>query len=173
MPPPGTFTERTATDYRHFLAAAIPPRYPFGHGLTYTTFAYAALSTTWRAPRAAIPATPPSPAAVVPGGPASLFAVLARASFTLANTGAVPAAEVPQLYVHFPDEPNAAVHVLRGFTKVMLRPGERRNVSFDLTRRDLSRWDAGARQWRLPGGPFEVRVGRSAGEIEAVARLMY
>ena len=72
------------------------------------------------------------------------------------------AAEVAQLYVQIP---NAPVRQLRGFEKVVLRPGESADVGFALTRRDLSIWDVVLQQWRLQEAEYGVFVGASSRDL--------
>jgi beta-glucosidase len=100
--------------YRYFAGK---PLYPFGYGLSYTTFNYTNLTL----PQAAIN----------PGD--SL-----NASVTVTNTGKVAGDEVVQLYLKFPDVPGAPIRALRGFQRVHLEPGASQKVDFRLKPRDLS-----------------------------------
>ncbi len=100
--------------YRYFEGK---PLYPFGYGLSYTTFSYRGL----RLPKKAINAGDP------------LIAEL-----TVTNTGKREGDEVVQLYLSFPNLPGAPLRALRGFTRVRLKPGESQNVRFELKDRDLS-----------------------------------
>ncbi|GGB38817.1 glucan 1,4-alpha-glucosidase [Sphingomonas metalli] len=104
----------TGRTYRYFAGQ---PVYPFGHGLSYTRFAYGPLRVT--------------PAA---GGAAQGLQVTAQ----LTNSGDRAGEEVAQLYLNFPDVPGAPRVALRGFQRVALKPGETRTLRFDLTPRDLS-----------------------------------
>lgn len=98
------------------------------------------------------------------GGLASLYDILSTVSVTVTNTGSFPAAEVAQLYVGIPSSGQSKV--LRGFEKKMLQPGQSETFSFPLRRRDLSVWDTGAQQWRLPAGTAKVYVGRSVLDVQ-------
>jgi beta-glucosidase len=100
--------------YRYFEGK---PLYPFGYGLSYTTFSYRAL----RLPRKTIRA----------GDPLS-------AEVTVINTGTREGDEVVQLYLSFPNVPGAPLRALRGFKRVHLKPGESQKVRFELKDRDLS-----------------------------------
>ncbi|HVN93425.1 MAG TPA: glycoside hydrolase family 3 C-terminal domain-containing protein [Terracidiphilus sp.] len=100
--------------YRYFKGA---PLYPFGYGLSYTTFSYSNLS---------LPTDP-----IQAGGPL-------HASVTVTNTGKLAGDEVVQLYLKFPDVPGAPLRALRGFQRVHLDPGASQNVDFQLNPRDLS-----------------------------------
>ncbi|WP_429277350.1 glycoside hydrolase family 3 C-terminal domain-containing protein [Novosphingobium gossypii] len=117
--------------YRYFQGK---PLYPFGHGLSYTTFAYA----------------PPRTAQRVVAGKA--LEVSAR----ITNTGKRASDEVAQLYLRHPDGP--ARHALQGFTRIHLQPGESREVRFTLDPRALSRVDAAGQRKVVPGA-VEVWVG--------------
>jgi beta-glucosidase len=100
--------------YRYFKGK---PLYPFGYGLSYTTFSYTDLTL----PKAAISAGAPLTAEV-----------------TVTNTGKREGDEVAQLYLSFPSVAGAPLRALRGFKRVHLNPGESRKVSFELKDRDLS-----------------------------------
>jgi beta-glucosidase len=99
--------------YRYFTGQ---PLFPFGHGLSYSTFAYSDLKV---------------PAAVNAGEPLQVEA-------QVANTGTREGDEVVQVYLTFPKLPGAPLRALRGFSRVHLKPGERQTVRFTLNDRDLS-----------------------------------
>jgi beta-glucosidase len=100
--------------YRYFEGE---PLWPFGYGLSYTTFSYGNIS---------LPETPLSA-----GDPLD-------SSVTVTNTGKVAGDEVVQLYLKFPDIPGAPVRALRGFQRIHLEPGASEKVEFHLNPRDLS-----------------------------------
>jgi beta-glucosidase len=100
--------------YRYFEGE---PLWPFGYGLSYTTFSYSDLTL----PNAMINA----------GDPLAV-------SVNVSNTGKVGGDEVVQLYLKFPDVPGAPIRALRGFQRVHLEPGVSQNVEFHLKPRDLS-----------------------------------
>ena len=100
--------------YRYFKG---DPLYPFGYGLSYTTFSYSNLS--------------------LPEAPLSAGDPL-HASVTVTNTGKIVGDEVVQLYLKFPDIPGAPIRALRGFERVHLEPGASQRVEFRLNARDLS-----------------------------------
>ncbi len=100
--------------YRYFEGK---PLYPFGYGLSYTTFSYSGLTL----PKTAITAGDPLTAEV-----------------TVTNTGTRAGDEVAQLYLSFPNVPGAPLRALRGFKRVHLKPGEAQKVSFELKERDFS-----------------------------------
>lgn len=71
-------------------------------------------------------------------------------------------AEAAQLYVRIP---GLRAKQLRGFEKVLLQPGQKTQVSFALTRRDLSEWDTVAQKWKLQKGEYEIYIGRSSTKL--------
>jgi beta-glucosidase len=85
--------------------------------------------------------------------------VIATVKATITNTGSVRAKEVAQLYVHIPGGP---VKQLRGFSKVEIAPGDSEEVTFSLTRRDLSDWNVVEQAWRLQQESYTVWVGASS-----------
>ena len=120
--------------YRYFTGT---PVYPFGYGLSYTSFAYGPLQVT--------PAS---------GGAQNGV----RVTTELRNTGSRAGDEVAQLYLDFPDLPGTPNIALRGFQRVHLAPGERRQVTFDLSPRDLSAVTIDGQRELMPG-PYRVTVG--------------
>ena len=154
--PQSDFSEGVYIDYRAFDAASITPRYEFGFGLSYTTFAYSDLSIKMLS--GVSHATYPS-GAILEGGAEDLWDVVATVNARVSNSGAVDGAEVAQLYVGIPGGP---VRQLRGFEKVDIAPGSTVTVSFDLTRRDLSVWDVEAQKWKLQSGSYNIFVGASS-----------
>jgi len=113
LPPFESYTMKGRT-YRYFEGT---PLYPFGYGLSYTTFSYSDLTV---------------PARAVPAG-SPMFAEV-----TVTNTGQRAGDEVAQLYLGFPDVPGAPLKALRGFERVHLEPGASKKVRFELQPRDLS-----------------------------------
>lgn len=137
--------------YRWYDAHELEVAYPFGHGLSYTSFEYSQL-------RAVVSDDGPEPRVEV--------------SVTVANTGARAGAEVVQLYV---GDPVASVYrplqELRGFVKVSLEPGERREVKIPLDARAFSYWHPARREWVVEGGEFELLVGASSRDIRLTATV--
>ncbi len=134
--------------YRHHDRHGIAPRFPFGFGLSYTTFAYDNLAL--------------SSAAIQPGDSLEL-------TFDLVNTGDRAGAEVAQVYVR--DEEASLlrpVKELKGFARVELQPGERRQVQVSLPERAFQFYDP-ARGWVAEPGAFEVLVGASSDDIRLSA----
>lgn len=118
----------------------------------------------------ALPAGQP----IAPGGNPDLFTMLYTVSTSVTNTGDVAGAAVAQLYLGLPQPPSRSADAtpkktLRGFSKHVLQPGETCNVSFELTRRDLSYWDIVAQQWTIAPGTVQVMAGFSSRDIQATA----
>ncbi|KAL2788242.1 beta-glucosidase G [Aspergillus keveii] len=163
------FTEGLLIDYRHFDANAITPLYEFGFGLSYTIFELTGkVNVRPVHGQRTISVFPPKVKENSPGGNPNLWKTLFAVTVKVRNTGDVAGSAVPQLYLSQPRSTVPAgtpMKVLRGFDKVYLKAGEERNVSFPLMRRDMSFWDVGASDWRLPRGEYIVRVGFSSRDI--------
>jgi beta-glucosidase len=113
LPPFEDYSMKGRT-YRYFEGT---PLYPFGYGLSYTTFSYSGLT---------------GPTNAVPAGSPVVFEV------TVTNTGLRPGDEVAQLYLEFPDLPGAPLRALRAFQRVHLKADASQKVRFELSPRDLS-----------------------------------
>jgi beta-glucosidase len=145
------YSEGVFLGYRHFDRVKTKPLFPFGHGLSYTTFKYSGLTVT--------------PAVMPDNGAASV-------AFDLTNTGKREGAEVAQLYLGDGHAPvPRPVKELKGFAKVSLKPGESKRVQIAIDRRALSYFDETAKQWKAEPGDFEVLVGSSAQQIELRGKL--
>jgi beta-glucosidase len=141
LPPFETY-EMAGRTYRYFEDE---PLYPFGHGLSYTTFDYADMRTSSKV--------------------LSMDDSL-TISVDLTNTGQRGGEEVVQLYVAYPE---SAVErprkELKGFARVAIEPGEMRTVAFRLRASDLSYWDAEHDRWVVEAAPVELQVGASSADI--------
>ena len=140
-----TYSEGIYVGYRWYEARQIAPLFPFGHGLSYTTFEYGAPKVS----KSTMPA----------GGTVTV-------SVPVTNTGAVAGAEVVQFYVSDPacsvDRP---VKELKGFRKVFLAPGETKTVSVELNRDALCFFDADTHAWVAEPGRFDVLAGSSSADV--------
>jgi len=97
------------------------------------------------------------------GGNPALWEVLYHANVTVTNTGMRGGADVPQLYIAYPQgDPQSPPKVLRGFAKVSVDANGSTTVNFDIMRRDISMWDVTMQNWRIPSGDFTVMVGSSS-----------
>jgi beta-glucosidase len=133
--------------YRAFDRMAIEPRFPFGHGLSYTTFSY-------------------GPATVAPDG--------SSVSVDVTNTGPAAGDEVVQLYVRDVDASVVRPEKeLKGFVRLRsLAPGETRTATFALDDRSFAFWDPSAHDWVVEPGEFELLVGASAADVRSRATLV-
>ncbi|WP_229924956.1 glycoside hydrolase family 3 C-terminal domain-containing protein [Streptomyces sulfonofaciens] len=133
------YSEGMQVGYRWYDARGIEPLFPFGHGLSYTTFGFSDLRV----------------GAVDGGGNATVTA-------TVTNTGDVAGAEVVQLYAGAPAAAGEPVRQLKGFERVELAPGAGKRVAFRLSARDLAHWDEKAHGWATTAGAYTVEVGDSS-----------
>ena len=139
------YTEGVFVGYRGYEKAGIKPLFPFGHGLSYTTFSYSELRI--------------SPAPKESGA-------LAAVSFKVKNTGSREGTEVAQVYVGDSHAPVARpAKELKGFARISLRPGESKQVSVLLDRRAFSYYDVTKHDWNAAPGDFAVLVGGSSADI--------
>ncbi|MDH3552212.1 MAG: glycoside hydrolase family 3 C-terminal domain-containing protein [Gammaproteobacteria bacterium] len=146
------YREGIFVGYRGYEKNGVAPLFPFGHGLSYTTFEYGNLKI--------------SPEKTGDGN--------VLVTFDLTNTGSRAGADVAQVYVadkhsSVPRPPKE----LKGFAKVHLEPGETQRVTVELNRRSFSYYDVEARAWRAEPGVFDVLVGRSSEAIELRGNLAF
>ncbi len=141
------YYNRKPTAMRGYLFASTRPLFPFGHGLSYTTFSYSAPTV--------------SPARIAPEG-------LAKVSVEVSNTGSRAGDEVVQLYIRAEvSRATRPVMELKGFRRVSLAPGERRTVTFDLGPEQLSYHGPEMKRVVEPGR-FQVMVGGSSDKVKSV-----
>lgn len=168
--PQSNFTEGVYIDYRAFIAQNIEPRFAFGYGLTYSTFSYSGL-TAQTMHNMSLSYLPPdrTNGTITQGGLPSLWQNIATVSFSVTNTGAVTAKEVPQVYVGIPGAPKMQ---LRGFDKISLKANQTQQVNVKLTRRDLSSWSSVDQQWVLQKGSYPVYVGKSVLDVQLTGSIV-
>ncbi|KAL4739928.1 putative beta-glucosidase D [Aspergillus similis] len=154
------FTEGNYIDYRYFDAYNVTPRYEFGYGLSYTDFAYSSLHIQGPS---ALSTYPTGQLAV--GGYEDLWDTVATVTVTIRNTGSLDGAEVPQLYISYPDVAKQPVRQLRGFDNVYIKKGQTAKVTFELRRRDISYWDVQHQKWAVAPGTYGVSVGASSRDL--------
>lgn len=142
------YKEGVFVGYRGYEHNGTKPLFPFGYGLSYTTFGYRNLSLTRAGNNVAV-------------------------SFDITNTGKREGDEVAQVYVgdKHANVPRPAKE-LKGFAKVHLRPGETRHVTVKLDRRAFSYYDINLKQWHVDPGEFDILVGRSVDQIELRGKLV-
>lgn len=147
------YAEGVYVGYRYYDAKKMPVRWAFGHGLSYTTFAYSNL----KMPEGAL------------GDTGSV-----KVSVDVKNTGSVEGKEAVQLYVS--DRNGTAgrpVKELKGFAKVGLKPGETKTVEFTLTARDLSFYHEGLGDWYAPAGTYGILIGGASDRIAVEGELLF
>jgi len=146
-----TFSEGLLVGYRWFDSRTIEPLFPFGYGLSYSTFAVQAATGQRH-----------------PDGSAS---VVVRVH----NAGRIAGDVVPQLYLEAPLDPPAGIQfaprTLVGFERVRLASNETREVTMQIPARAFQYWSEKSHQWEMPAGPRLVRAGLSARELSAAASL--
>jgi beta-glucosidase len=167
---PGTadrvhYGERIYVGYRWYDKTERTVAHPFGHGLSYTTFAYADLHV-------AVP-DPASPDSAVPDSAVPDSArPRAELTFTVTNTGQRPGTEVAQVYVTdveaSADRPERE---LKAFRKLRLAPGESQATTLTLTERDFAFWDEQRGAWTVEPGTFRIAVGASSRDIRLTADI--
>ena len=137
------YREGLYVGYRYFDSAQREVKYPFGFGLSYTTFEYSGLEVSDDAVR-----------------------------FRIRNTGTVPGEEIAQLYIHadtcgmFRPEQE-----LKGFVKVSLAPGQEQEVDIALNDRDFAVWSIEENNWVVEPGSYELRIGASSRDIRLSAKV--
>ncbi|MFF1301918.1 glycoside hydrolase family 3 C-terminal domain-containing protein [Streptomyces sp. NPDC058307] len=142
------YGEGVMVGYRYYETADVAVRYPFGHGLSYTSFKQSGFQVT-------------------PTGPDT-----ATVSVTVTNTGERSGKHVVQVYVAAPERPvSSPARELRGFTKVALAPGETTTVEIDLDRRAFAYWDITRGDWTVAAGQYRVQLADNAHAVVATATL--
>jgi beta-glucosidase len=139
------YTEGVRFGYKWFDSEKKEPLFPFGFGLSYTTFAYSGLKTDANA---------------------------RTATFTVKNTGTRAGDEIAQVYVELPTAAGENFKRLAGFQRIPLKPGESRTVTVTLDPLTMSVFDVAKDGWTLPKGSFRVLVGSSSRETPLVGTMV-
>ena len=147
------YTEGVFIGYRWFEQQKIKPTFVFGHGLSYTNFDLTDIAL-------------------------SAVKITADQGITVTamvkNTGDVAGAEVVQLYLHdIESSVERPAKELKGFAKVYLAPGESKQISISLNKRDLSFWDITTNNWKAEIGSFEIMLGSSLSDIRLATQFTY
>jgi beta-glucosidase len=132
------YRESIFVGYRYYDTKDIDLLYPFGHGLSYTTFSYDNLQVDESGAR-----------------------------FTITNTGKLKGAEIPQLYVGVESSSKVfrAAHELKGFTKISLEPNETKTVNIEFDERTFSYYDVESKEWEVEENTYLIQVGSSSRDI--------
>ena len=137
------YREGLYVGYRYYETANKAVRYPFGYGLSYTTFAYSDLKVNAE-----------------------------NVTFTISNTGSVAGAEIAQLYVAKPDATVfRPAKELKGFTKVFLKAGESKTVTIPLDDKTFRYWNVATDRWEVEGGSYQLLVGANVQDIRLTADI--
>jgi beta-glucosidase len=153
---PGTnriveYVEGIYVGYRHFDKKNIEPLFPFGFGLSYTTFRYSNL----RLSQASVNSNES-----------------VQASFDITNTGKRAGGEIAQLYVSdLSPKVDKPLRELKGFARVELQPGETKTVTLTISPRALAYCDVPGKQWKADAGRYEIQIGASSRDIRLKAPL--
>ncbi|HEY5256320.1 MAG TPA: glycoside hydrolase family 3 C-terminal domain-containing protein [Acidobacteriaceae bacterium] len=142
-----TYSEKLDVGYRWYDAHHVQPLFPFGFGLSYTTFKLSELRVT----------------------PAKLSEADSKMSvqveLQVKNTGKRDGAEVIQVYVEQPEENREPPRQLRAFTKVVLGAGESQSVRLSVSPRSFSIYDPDGESWKMRGGRYRIEVGTSSRDL--------
>ena len=137
------YREGLYVGYRYYQTAGVPVAFPFGYGLSYTSFAYSDLKVT-----------------------------ADSVSLTVTNTGARDGAEIVQVYIAKPGaEIFRPAQELKAFARVPLTAGESRTVTLPLDDKAFRYWNTRTNGWEIEGGRYEVRVGASSADIRLTAHV--
>ena len=137
------YREGLYVGYRYYDTAGVPTAFPFGYGLSYTSFAYSDLKADENG-----------------------------VTLTVTNTGSCAGAEVVQLYVAKPDATIfRPVKELKGFTKVQLEAGESKTVTIPLDDKAFRYWNVKTDRWEVEGGSYQLLVGASSADIRLTAAV--
>ena len=137
------YREGLFVGYRYFATAGVKPQYPFGHGLSYTSFEYSDVKATKEG-----------------------------VSFTVKNTGALAGDEIAEVYVSKEDSRIVRPAIeLRGFRRVSLAPGESKKVEIPFGERTFAYYDAAKKSWQTEKGEYRIAVGASSEDIRLTASV--
>ena len=138
------YREGLYVGYRYYQTAHKPVAFPFGYGLSYTSFAYSDLAATAEG-----------------------------VTLTVTNTGSCAGDEIVQLYVAKPDaEVFRPEQELKGFARVHLEAGESRTVTIPLDDKAFRYWNMKTDRWEVEGGRYQLRVGASSADIRLTAEVI-
>jgi len=141
------YDEGIKVGYKWYDAENKPVLFPFGHGLSYTTYAYSGLKVT------------PGAQTVV--------------TFTVKNTGQREGSEIAQVYAALPETAAEPPKRLVGFTKIQLKPGETKEVTVNVDGKYLSIFDESANVWKLVPGSYNIMVGGSSKDLPLTQKVNY
>ncbi|MBV9257582.1 MAG: glycoside hydrolase family 3 C-terminal domain-containing protein [Ktedonobacteraceae bacterium] len=135
------YSEGLDMGYRYYDANNLTPLFPFGFGLSYTTFKYSNLQITAGSGNSA------------------------TVTFNITNTGSRMGGSVAEVYVGMPTAAGEPPKVLAGFTKLSLKPGQTGQASVTLNARAFEHWNTGTHNWAITPGTYHIQVGSSSRDI--------
>jgi len=151
-PNTAVYSEESLVGYRWFDTKKIPVMYPFGYGITYTTFDYSSIKTNKDKYSAK-----------------DIISV----SFMLKNTGSMKADEVVQAYVHRVNPSvDWPVKELKAFSRITLEPGESKSLNLDIPVKNLRYWNESTQAWKDDPCDIEIMVGASADDIKLTKKIL-
>jgi beta-glucosidase len=133
------YFEGAQVGYKWFEGNGTEPLYPFGFGLSYTAFAHTGLTATAQGPGITV-------------------------TLDVKNVGLHQGADVPQFYVHCPEDPAIPIRLV-GWSRVLLDPGEKRRVTLSIDPRLLAHFDVAANDWEIVGGRCIIEAGSNARDL--------
>jgi beta-glucosidase len=141
-----TYDEGVKVGYKWYDAEKKPVLFPFGYGLSYTTYRYSGLTVT-------------------PGDKV-------KVSFTLTNSGTRAGAEIAEVYAALPDSAQEPPKRLVGWSKTTLKPGEKKTVEVEIDPKYLSIFDEAKDGWTLVPGDYTIMVGGSSDQLPLKATVI-
>ena len=145
------YREGIYVGYRYYDTKEMPVAYPFGYGLSYTTFAYSNLRLDKET---------------------MTDSDTLHVSFDITNTGSAAGKEIVQLYIRdLTGSTNRPLKELKGFEKVSLEPGETKTVTIELDYRSFAWYSTNLGDWYAAGGSYEIQVGSSSRDIRLLAKV--
>jgi beta-glucosidase len=149
-----SYSEGVFVGYRHYDEQHIQPLFPFGYGLSYTTFGFSNL-------------------AIAPAKISATGNVTVTVDFDVTNTGKRAGEEVVQLYLGLPSANHIAQppEQLKRFAKILLQPGETHHVHLELDKRALACWSEKHHKWVVLPGSYHVMVGPSSRHLPLQGNL--
>ena len=145
------YREGIYVGYRYYDTKEMPVAYPFGYGLSYTTFAYSNLRLDKET---------------------MTDSDTLHVSFDITNTGSTAGKEIVQLYIRdLTGSTNRPLKELKGFEKVSLEPGETKTVTIELDYRSFAWYSTNLGDWYAAGGSYEIQVGTSSRDIRLLSKV--
>lgn len=150
---PVNYSEGVYIGYRWYEKKQIPVQFPFGFGLSYTSYNYSGIKVS---------------APIINKNKAVMI------TFNIKNTGKTAGAEIAQLYIH-PVNSNIdrPIKELKGFSKVFLKAGETKAVLLPVKVSDLAYWDEKVHDWKADHGTYLVQIGSSSADVKLEVKIKY